>query len=145
LESLVSLFFSQSKRKEDSQLSTQSQSTTCSRTCSNCQVCPTQCRALNGISLGLNFDPLSVSGIRGGHQETASIPIQNTTMVTSHHQISLFCFSGVRALDGSMTDLLERDAFAAKHSINDIYSCSWGPEDLGETVDGPHTLAKVRN
>lgn len=50
---------------------------------------------------------------------------------------------GVRALDGSMTDLLERDAFAAKHSINDIYSCSWGPEDDGKTVDGPHTLAKV--
>ncbi|XP_067935170.1 proprotein convertase subtilisin/kexin type 7-like [Watersipora subatra] len=55
--------------------------------------------------------------------------------------------SGVRALDGSMTDLLERDAFAAKHAINDIYSCSWGPEDDGETVDGPHTLAKaaIRN
>lgn len=51
--------------------------------------------------------------------------------------------AGVRALDGSMTDLLERDAFAAKHSINDIYSCSWGPEDDGKTVDGPHTLAKV--
>ena len=49
----------------------------------------------------------------------------------------------MRALDGSMTDLLERDAFAAKHSINDIYSCSWGPEDDGKTVDGPHTLAKV--
>lgn len=42
-----------------------------------------------------------------------------------------------------MTDLLERDAFAAKHAINDIYSCSWGPEDDGKTVDGPHTLAKV--
>ncbi|KAF6026264.1 PCSK7 [Bugula neritina] len=55
--------------------------------------------------------------------------------------------AGVRALDGSMTDLLERDAFAAKHSINDIYSCSWGPEDDGKTVDGPHTLAKsaIRN
>lgn len=50
---------------------------------------------------------------------------------------------GVRALDGRMTDLLERDAFAAKHSINDIYSCSWGPDDDGRTVDGPHTLAKV--
>lgn len=50
----------------------------------------------------------------------------------------------MRALDGSMTDLLERDAFAAKHSVNDIYSCSWGPEDDGKTVDGPHTLARVR-
>ena len=46
-------------------------------------------------------------------------------------------------MDGKMTDLLERDAFAAKHHINDIYSCSWGPEDDGKTVDGPHTLAKV--
>lgn len=58
-------------------------------------------------------------------------------------QILLSVLLGVRALDGSMTDLLERDAFAAKHSINDIYSCSWGPEDDGKTVDGPHTLAKV--
>ena len=57
--------------------------------------------------------------------------------------ICCFCV-GVRALDGKMTDLLERDAFAAKHHINDIYSCSWGPEDDGKTVDGPHTLAKVR-
>jgi len=58
--------------------------------------------------------------------------------------LRIIIFIGVRALDGSMTDLLERDAFAAKHSINDIYSCSWGPEDDGKTVDGPHTLAKVR-
>ena len=42
-----------------------------------------------------------------------------------------------------MTDSLEAMAFNMKDQINDIYSCSWGPDDNGKTVDGPHQLAQV--
>ncbi|XP_028402648.1 proprotein convertase subtilisin/kexin type 7-like [Dendronephthya gigantea] len=51
--------------------------------------------------------------------------------------------SGVRILDGPMTDSLEAMAFNMKDQINDIYSCSWGPDDNGKTVDGPHQLAQA--
>ena len=50
---------------------------------------------------------------------------------------------GVRILDGPMTDSLEAMAFNMKDQVNDIYSCSWGPDDNGKTVDGPHQLAQV--
>ncbi|XP_076457418.1 proprotein convertase subtilisin/kexin type 7-like [Babylonia areolata] len=49
--------------------------------------------------------------------------------------------SGIRVLDGPMTDSLEAEAFNKKFDINAIYSCSWGPDDDGKTVDGPHILA----
>ncbi|XP_022250671.1 proprotein convertase subtilisin/kexin type 7-like [Limulus polyphemus] len=49
--------------------------------------------------------------------------------------------AGLRALDGTMTDSLEATAFNLNMNINDIYSCSWGPEDDGKTVEGPHYLA----
>ncbi|XP_065071198.1 proprotein convertase subtilisin/kexin type 7-like [Rhopilema esculentum] len=51
--------------------------------------------------------------------------------------------SGIRILDGPMTDSLEAMAFNTKMDINDIYSCSWGPDDNGKTVDGPHRLAQA--
>lgn len=40
-----------------------------------------------------------------------------------------------------MTDSMEAEAFNKKMDINDIYSCSWGPDDDGRTVDGPHLMA----
>lgn len=49
--------------------------------------------------------------------------------------------SGLRVLDGPLTDGLEAIAFNKHMQINDIYSCSWGPDDDGKTVDGPHDLA----
>ncbi|GAB1602886.1 proprotein convertase subtilisin/kexin type 7-like, partial [Argonauta hians] len=49
--------------------------------------------------------------------------------------------SGLRVLDGPLTDGLEATAFNKNLQINDIFSCSWGPDDDGKTVDGPHTLA----
>ncbi|XP_055958700.1 proprotein convertase subtilisin/kexin type 7 isoform X1 [Patella vulgata] len=49
--------------------------------------------------------------------------------------------SGLRVLDGPMTDSLEATAFNKKMQINDVYSCSWGPDDDGKTVDGPHIMA----
>ncbi|XP_045207949.2 proprotein convertase subtilisin/kexin type 7-like [Mercenaria mercenaria] len=49
--------------------------------------------------------------------------------------------SGLKLLDGPLTDSMEADAFTKFFQINDIYSCSWGPDDDGKTVDGPHILA----
>ncbi|XP_033759157.1 proprotein convertase subtilisin/kexin type 7-like [Pecten maximus] len=51
--------------------------------------------------------------------------------------------SGLRVLDGPMTDSLEASAFNKNMQINDVYSCSWGPDDDGKTVDGPHLLAQA--
>ena len=52
-------------------------------------------------------------------------------------------FSGIRVLDGPMTDSLEATAFNKRINVNDVYSCSWGPEDDGKTVDGPRGLAQA--
>ena len=52
--------------------------------------------------------------------------------------------SGIRMLDGKVTDLLEAQSFVHKAHVNWIYSCSWGPEDNGKTVEGPGKLAQVR-
>ncbi|KAK6963898.1 proprotein convertase subtilisin/kexin type 7 [Biomphalaria glabrata] len=54
--------------------------------------------------------------------------------------VSLY-LSGLRVLDGAMTDSMEAEAFNKKMDVNDIYSCSWGPDDDGKTVDGPHLMA----
>ncbi|TKS81358.1 Proprotein convertase subtilisin/kexin type 7 [Collichthys lucidus] len=51
--------------------------------------------------------------------------------------------AGIRVLDGPLTDSLEAIAFNKHYQVNDIYSCSWGPDDDGHTVDGPHPLGKV--
>ncbi|CAG06456.1 unnamed protein product, partial [Tetraodon nigroviridis] len=51
--------------------------------------------------------------------------------------------AGIRLLDGPLTDSLEAVAFNKHYQVNDIYSCSWGPEDDGRTVDGPHPLGKA--
>ncbi|KAL4229144.1 Proprotein convertase subtilisin/kexin type 7 [Mactra antiquata] len=51
--------------------------------------------------------------------------------------------SGLRLLDGPLFDSLEAEAFTKHYQINDIYSCSWGPDDDGKTVDGPHILASA--
>ncbi|XP_063167418.1 proprotein convertase subtilisin/kexin type 7 isoform X2 [Candoia aspera] len=51
--------------------------------------------------------------------------------------------AGIRVLDGPLTDSLEAIAFNKHYQINDIYSCSWGPDDDGKTVDGPHQLGKA--
>ncbi|XP_045624519.2 proprotein convertase subtilisin/kexin type 7 [Procambarus clarkii] len=49
--------------------------------------------------------------------------------------------SGIRVLGGRMTDTMEAAAFIQGLEVNDVYSCSWGPDDDGKTVDGPHHLA----
>lgn len=57
--------------------------------------------------------------------------------------IVLLCLSkGVRMLDGVVNDAVEAKALSLNTNYIDIYSASWGPEDDGETVDGPGPLAK---
>ena len=51
--------------------------------------------------------------------------------------------SGLRILDGTVTDLLEGRSFIYKAHTNWVYSCSWGPEDNGMSVEGPGYIAKV--
>ncbi len=51
--------------------------------------------------------------------------------------------SGIRLLDGTITDLLEAKSLTYKTHINHIYSCSWGPTDDGVTVEAPGTLAQL--
>lgn len=50
--------------------------------------------------------------------------------------------SGVRMLDGEVTDMVEAQSLSLNPQHIDIYSVSWGPEDDGKTVDGPAKLAK---
>jgi subtilisin family serine protease len=38
------------------------------------------------------------------------------------------------------TDLVESSALSFMNQVNWIYSNSWGPEDDGKTIDGPHKL-----
>ncbi len=51
--------------------------------------------------------------------------------------------SGIRMLDGTVTDAIEAQSFVYKAHVNWIYSCSWGPEDNGRSMEGPGLLAKV--
>lgn len=44
-------------------------------------------------------------------------------------------------LDGRVTDSTEAEAIAFNHKYVDIYSASWGPNDDGQTVEGPGKLA----
>lgn len=45
-------------------------------------------------------------------------------------------------LDGRVTDSVEAEAIAFNHKYVDIYSASWGPNDDGQTVEGPGKLAQ---
>lgn len=49
---------------------------------------------------------------------------------------------GVRMLDGTITDAVEARSLSHNHQIIDIYSASWGPDDDGQTVDGPGPLTR---
>ncbi|KAL5482092.1 hypothetical protein EMCRGX_G022375 [Ephydatia muelleri] len=49
---------------------------------------------------------------------------------------------GVRMLDGDVTDVVEGSALSLNPQHIHIYSSSWGPNDDGQTVDGPGRLAQ---
>ncbi|XP_062888057.1 proprotein convertase subtilisin/kexin type 4-like isoform X1 [Mobula hypostoma] len=48
---------------------------------------------------------------------------------------------GVRMLDGEITDVVEARSLSLSPQHIHIYSASWGPEDDGQTVEGPAVLA----
>ena len=51
--------------------------------------------------------------------------------------------AGIRVFgDDDPTDAMEALAFQYKRQYIDIYSCSWGPEDTGWTMEGPEQLAR---
>lgn len=45
-------------------------------------------------------------------------------------------------LDGPVSDRIEGEALSFALKKVDIYSASWGPNDDGETVEGPGRLAQ---
>jgi len=49
---------------------------------------------------------------------------------------------GVRMLDGDVTDAVEAKSLSLNPQHIHIYSASWGPDDDGQTVDGPGPLAR---
>ncbi|XP_005866805.1 PREDICTED: proprotein convertase subtilisin/kexin type 4, partial [Myotis brandtii] len=49
---------------------------------------------------------------------------------------------GVRMLDGTITDVIEAQSLSLQPQHIHIYSASWGPEDDGQTVDGPGILTR---
>lgn len=49
---------------------------------------------------------------------------------------------GVKLLDGVVNDRTEGTALSYALDLVDIYSASWGPNDDGQTVDGPGWLAR---
>ncbi|XP_043936894.1 proprotein convertase subtilisin/kexin type 7 [Protopterus annectens] len=72
--------------------------------------------------------------------EIAAVPNNNFCAVGVAYESRI---AGIRVLDGPLTDSMEAIAFNKHYQINDIYSCSWGPDDDGKTVDGPHALGKA--
>lgn len=63
------------------------------------------------------------------------LPLDN--FVTSTNRF----YTGVRMLDGRVTDKVEAASLSLNPQFIDIYSASWGPSDDGATVEGPGTLA----
>lgn len=53
-----------------------------------------------------------------------------------------FTLAGVRMLDGDVTDAVEGQSLGLYQNYISIYSASWGPDDDGQTVDGPGIVAQ---
>jgi proprotein convertase subtilisin/kexin type 6 len=51
--------------------------------------------------------------------------------------------AGIRMLDGDVTDLTEAKSLGFNSNHIDIYSCSWGPKDDGETVEAIGRVAEL--
>lgn len=59
-----------------------------------------------------------------------------------YHAFMLIMHTGVRMLDGDVSDAVEAASLSFNRTHIDIYSASWGPDDDGRVVDGPGPLAK---
>lgn len=66
-------------------------------------------------------------------------PSTPTSSFTPSPPLSL---SGIRMLDGIVTDAIEASSIGFNANHVDIYSASWGPNDDGKTVEGPGRLAQ---
>lgn len=58
------------------------------------------------------------------------------------YNIPISLCSGIRMLDGIVTDAIEASSIGFNPDHVDIYSASWGPNDDGKTVEGPGRLAQ---
>lgn len=54
--------------------------------------------------------------------------------------VTYWTLTGVRILSGEITDADEAAALNYKYQENDIFSCSWGPPDNGETMEAPEGI-----
>lgn len=52
-------------------------------------------------------------------------------------------FSGIRMLDGGVTDMEEALSLGFRPQHVHIYLASWGPEDDGATLEGPGPLTQL--
>ena len=62
--------------------------------------------------------------------------------INNTKKICLSFSTGVRMLDGEVSDYVEAEALSLRPDYIDIYSASWGPDDNGKVVDGPAKLAR---
>lgn len=50
--------------------------------------------------------------------------------------------AGIRILSGELTNADEAEALIYKSQLNQIYSCSWGPQDDGRHMEAPDLIVK---
>jgi len=106
-----------------------------------------------------NYDPLASKDINGGDAdplprydpynenkhgtrcagEVAAVADNTHCMVGVAYNAKI---GGVRMLDGEVNDGVEAESLSLNPDHVDIYSASWGPDDNGQVVDGPGTLAR---
>ncbi|XP_063514354.1 proprotein convertase subtilisin/kexin type 4 isoform X3 [Pongo pygmaeus] len=101
--------------------------------------CP-RCRGwLHGSTLGMPPSPLI-------SPPAPRTPWPATTLMTTTRTPSPATppakRTGVRMLDGTITDVIEAQSLSLQPQHIHIYSASWGPEDDGRTVDGPGILTR---
>lgn len=51
--------------------------------------------------------------------------------------------AGIRLISEAVTDATESEALSHHSDVVSVYSCSWGPYDNGEFVDGPGPLSRM--
>ncbi|KFV66116.1 Proprotein convertase subtilisin/kexin type 7, partial [Dryobates pubescens] len=70
------------------------------------------------VILSIPADGATCPGCAGGDGVRVKVGIRSSPRGTG----------GIRVLDGPLTDSMEAVAFNKHYQINDIYSCSWGPD-----------------
>ncbi|XP_055353233.1 endoprotease bli-like [Paramacrobiotus metropolitanus] len=93
---------------------------------------------------GRSFDPTPTDDGNNKHGtrcagEIAAVAGNNICGVGVAFNASI---GGVRMLDGEVTDHVEATALSVNPQHVHTYSASWGPDDDGQTVDGPGPLAR---